>query len=345
MAFSSYYLWFLITRFNFTITDVESITTFTKTDSFRGFAEDCMKKRQEALEVSNNGLALYYKMNMNSSYGYDAMNTERFNTTMITTKARAKGYINNDRYRDVTKLGEDVYQVTHESLSYRCDTCIHEAFFTLDNAKTWYLIFIYDFMYKCLDMDRIHFVEGDTDSIYLAIAGDPNLSRDQGFQAVIKDHEFYNEHIFDWAPYDFYCTDESKRPLFSTKAEQIAHEKKLMGLAVEKVFDNMIALAAKAYTGWLDEEDGSITAKAIKCKGVNTRQNRLRPHQYQDVLTSGKPITGCNTSLRAIKGHMLRQELTKNALSAVHTKGQVQENGCVHPFVHPTAHSSAGVTG
>jgi hypothetical protein len=44
----------------------------------------------------------------------------------------------------------------------------------LDNAKYWYLNFIYNFMYRCLDMDKIHFIEGDTDSAYWAISGDPN---------------------------------------------------------------------------------------------------------------------------------------------------------------------------
>jgi hypothetical protein len=43
--------------------------------------------------------------------------------------------------------------------------------FTLDNAKFWYLKFVYDFLYKCLDMTKVHFVEGDIDSMYMAVAG------------------------------------------------------------------------------------------------------------------------------------------------------------------------------
>ena len=43
--------------------------------------------------------------------------------------------------------------------TYKCDTCLQEAVFTLDNAKFWYLNFVYNFMYKCLDMDKIHFIE------------------------------------------------------------------------------------------------------------------------------------------------------------------------------------------
>ena len=43
---------------------------------------------------------------------------------------------------------KDAYQVMLKDRFYRCDTCLQEAFFTLDNAKYWYLVFIYDFHFK-----------------------------------------------------------------------------------------------------------------------------------------------------------------------------------------------------
>lgn len=71
-------------------------------------------------------------------------------------------------------------------------------------------------MYKCLDMDKIHFIEGDTDSAYRAVAGDPSDDNTQGLKDVIKDHKFYNENVFKFAPYDFYCSGESYRPQLDT---------------------------------------------------------------------------------------------------------------------------------
>jgi hypothetical protein len=65
-------------------------------------------------------------------------------------------------------------------------TAVYEAVFTLDNAKFWYLKFVYDFLCKCLDMIKLHFVEGDTDSMYMAVAGNPNDDCNQGFKYVIK---------------------------------------------------------------------------------------------------------------------------------------------------------------
>jgi hypothetical protein len=50
--------------------------------------------------------------------------------------------------------------------SFKCNTCLIECFYTLKNAKFLYLLFICEFMNKCLDIDKILFMEGDTDSIY-----------------------------------------------------------------------------------------------------------------------------------------------------------------------------------
>jgi hypothetical protein len=50
-------------------------------------------------------------------------------------------------------------------------------------------------MYKCLDMSRLHFVEGDTDSMYWAVSGSESDNYEQQFKYVIKDHNFYNNNI------------------------------------------------------------------------------------------------------------------------------------------------------
>ncbi len=148
------------------------------------------------------------------------------------------------------------------------------------------------------------------------------------------DHDFYNEHIFKFAPYDFYCSDESKRPVLNTKAERKAHEKKLLGLAIEKQGDNMIALCPKCYTSWNEDENGVIKVKATKCKGVSIKQNPLKHTDYCDVIFKGKIIDGENKGIRYINGETVKYTVHKSALSGKHTKGVVQENGCVHPFIY-----------
>ncbi len=333
MSFSSYYLWFLIDRCHFVIDDIRSIMTFTKMDKFSEFVTSFMDARQTAELEGKKGKAAFCKIALNGSYGYDAMNTEKYGRKVVTNLNRAGSYVNSHLYRDITEINEEMVVVTLDNERFKCETCLHEAFFTLDNAKYWYLLFIYDFMYKCLDMDRIHFIEGDTDSAYWAIAGDPTDSNEQGFKHVIKDHEFYNENVFHFMPYDFYCSDETKRPQLTTPKERKAHEKKLLGLAIEKQGDNMVALCPKCYTSWNEDEDGVVKIKATKCKGVSIKQNKLSHTDYCDVLFNSTTKEGSNTGLRKMGGQMVKYTVYKAALSGKHTKGVTQANGCVHPFI------------
>lgn len=77
---------------------------------------------------------------------------------------------------------------------------IQKSFFTLDNANFWYLTFIYDFLFKCVDLERIHFIEGDTNSAYYAIAGDMNRNGEQYFDTIIDNREFNNKHVYKFMP-------------------------------------------------------------------------------------------------------------------------------------------------
>jgi len=327
MSFSSYYLWYLIDRFGFIIDDIKSIMIFTKTDGFNSFATEFMNERQKAELAGNKGKSLFCKTALNGSYGYDALNTAKYHKNTVCSKSRAQCWVQSQRFRDVYDLGNDAYLVSLENNKYNCNTCLHCAFFNLDNAKFWYLVFIYDFMYRCLDMHRLHFIEGDTDSMYWAVAGDPSLPNTQTFQAIITDKAFYDEHVFKFAPYNFYVGDETKRPIVTTPAERKAHEKKLMGLAIEKQGDNMVALSPKCYTCFNEE------TKAVRCKGLNTKQNKLSHQDYCDVLFNDKIVRGVNKGFQCKDGVMTRVFTTKIGLSGVHTKGVTQANGAVHPFV------------
>ena len=240
------------------------------------------------------------------------------------------------------QLGEDCYQVLSQEETYKCDTCLQEAFFTLDNAKYWYLVFIYDFMFKCMDTNRLHFIEGDTDSMYWAVAGDTDLDNDQAFQAIITDKKFYDENIFKFAPYDFFCFNEEVRPKLTTKAEKKAHEKKLLGLAIEKQGDNMIALCPKCYTSYnyerIDPETMETTKEektiALKMKGVSKAQNKHLTHwEYEWVVEEGMTFDGENVNLTLKSGQMKRISVGKTALTGKHTKAVVHENGCCMPFI------------
>jgi hypothetical protein len=218
-------------------------------------------------------------------------------------------------------LNEDLFQAQSVGKTFKCKTCIQEGYFTLDNAKFWYLNFYYNFMTKCLDMNRIHVVELDTDSCYLAIAGNPNEDHHQCFKYVINDEDFYNEHIYSWAPSSFYSTNNTN-PSFDTPKAQMAFDKKLLGLAIEKECENMIALAPKLYTCF-NTEDACDKVISRKVKGVSLRQNDIQVSDYKNTLLNKSVVGGSNTNLILHNNVMSKITMHKNAITASHTKYRV----------------------
>ena len=298
MVFSSYYLWFLIDQFGFHIDDIETLVIFSKHLGFNRFVNDCMSKRQEGMLNKNKLQDKHNKNMMNSSYGYDSLRSDAYNSTKFVNR---EGAFKNNRsayHVDTIEISKNRFLSVQAKKSYEIKTPVQCALFTLDNAKYWYLNFIYNFMNKCLDMTKVHFVEGDTDSMYFSVAGSLDESEKQGFKYIIKDEKFYNEHVFKWLPYDFYCTDESYRPKLTTKEEQIKHEKKLLGCAIEKTGYNIVALGPKCYTTWGNGED-ELYRLSLKLKGVSLSTNKhINSNSYLEIIENKNIINGTNYLLQ-----------------------------------------------
>jgi hypothetical protein len=160
-------------------------------------------------------------------------------------------------------------------------------------------------------MNRIHFIEGDTDSMYFAVAGSLHEDNTQGFKYVIKDEKFYNDNIYKFAPSGFYST--GAKPTFASKLEQKQFDKKLLGLEIEKQCDNMIALAPKMYSC----SNGSVSIIS-KCKGY--RNNKLKFDDYNTIVVKKQSITGINHNLQLHNNQMSMTAVGKNVLTASHTK-------------------------
>ena len=75
---------------------------------------------------------------MNGSYGYDGMNTEKYNKIKFCNKSKTYQAIISDTYLNARKIADNIYLVNQQPKNYKCKTCLQEAFWTLDNAKFWY---------------------------------------------------------------------------------------------------------------------------------------------------------------------------------------------------------------
>jgi hypothetical protein len=163
-------------------------------------------------------------------------------------------------FKDSRALRDNKYLVEKNYKTYTVNTAIQEVVFTLDNANFWYIKFVYNFIYKCIDLSKIHFVEGDTDSLYYEISGNPDEDCHQGFKHVIKDKIFYNENVYKWFP----------NPNIP-KEELIRDKKKLPGVSFEKDVYIIFVIALKYYIlkSSKNFEDQSVK----KMKGVSFRLN------------------------------------------------------------------------
>jgi hypothetical protein len=165
--------------------------------------------------------------------------------------------------------------------------------------------FYYEFLDKCLDTDRFHFIICDTDSMIFAVSGDPN----NGFEGIIKDREYYDKWYGSWFP----------------------DKKQLMTLQYEHCCFNMVALAAKNY----HEDDGN--EGKIKLKGV-TKKGKINEQINQkacvDCIKEGKITMAKNYVLRAKEHKMISQLIHKIGISGIITKSVVLENQACISFIH-----------
>ncbi len=314
-TFNCYYLWFLLDH-GLILEDIKSLSTYSPHRGFNSFVKEFMGKRIDILSGKVHGNEKFYKISMNGSYGYDGMNTEKYSKVKFCNKDKTFRAIISDSYMNAREIANDLYLVQQQPKTFHCRTCLQEAFWTLDNAKFWYLTFVYDFMYRCLDMNKMHLIELDSDSCYVAVSGNPNEPNTQVFNYVIKDHKFYNEHIYKWLP------DPSKG---------INDEKKILGLAVEKQGDNCIALSPKCYTIWDNEDNKTIS---LKLKGVSLKKNKIISQDYYNILENQTIKQGVNINLQNKDGKMSKITIHKNALTGLHTKMIVLPNQCCCPIIH-----------
>ena len=319
MTFSNYYLWFLLYH-GFILDDAKSVSIYEAHKSFNEFVSkyvphSFMSKRQDIISGKETGSEKFYKISMNGSYGYDGMNTEKFAKIKLCNSDKAYQYIISETYMNGAQLAEDLFMIQQIPRYYHCTTCLQESFWTLDNAKFWYLTFYYDFLNRCLDMDKLHFIEGDTDSMYYAVAGNPNEPPTQLFNNIIKNRSFWDQHVYKFFP--------------NPDLHTIADEKKLLGCAIEKIGENMIALAPKCYTIW----DNNAQTKALKLKGVSLKKNTIVHTDYSDVLNKCTVKHGKNINLQMKNNKMSKLTVNKNALTGCHTKMIVLSNHSCAPFI------------
>jgi hypothetical protein len=270
------------------IDEYKEIITFYKSTAFNEFINHFQNMRKKAVEDKDDGLSNFFKIILNASYGKDGQNTAKYPTNKLCNEYQALMLQGHSDFISSRKIKDNFYSVNLRKKFYYVNTPIQCAVWTLDNGKFWILNFLYNFMYKAFDRTKFHLIEGDTDSLYFAVAGDPNDDYKQGFKHIIKDQKFYDENVYKWYP------DPSKGP---------SDKKKLLKIDTEKEGDEMIALGPKCYYIHTLKKD------VMKVKGGSLARN---PHIGKDSYM--KPIEASNAEI------LLRTEKEKDKIEELNNK-------------------------
>ncbi|KAA6399733.1 MAG: hypothetical protein EZS28_004739 [Streblomastix strix] len=231
IVFNNCYLWLLI-DLGFVNTDYKSIAVFEKNAVYEPFVRTIMNLKIQTI-LAGSSKEKFYKSLINSSYGYDTLNIEKFIKIKLLDKADTFIAQHHPNHIGTGRIGANTFAVQIKSKKATCFTSIQSGVFTLDDAKYWYLNYIHNFMFKYLDRKRFHFVLAGTDSIYIAIAGVRNKDCYQQFEAIVSDKQFYNQHVYQYLPdpnKDFY------------------DYKKILGFGIENEGDELTSFGPKCYS-------------------------------------------------------------------------------------------------
>jgi hypothetical protein len=141
IVITSYYLWFLLDYCYFEIDDVQEMYVFTRNTAFNVFVREFMDKKTIVVVKQEK---LFYKLIMNSSYGGDGMNREKFTSSAIVNedaaliRQLAPNFVNTEMMTPEIKDSEGkiikyvFYQVEQKPKSFGCDSCLANFVFTLN---------------------------------------------------------------------------------------------------------------------------------------------------------------------------------------------------------------------
>ena len=263
----------------------------------------------------------------NSGYGKTVTNVDRHRDIKYCTEVGTSSHINNKRFRQLDVVTDDVYEITSNKARLTYDLPLHIGFFVYQYAKLRMLQFYYDFVDRYVERPLYQYCEMDTDSAYIALAGD---SIDDLVAPEHREHYFRNRS--QWLPAE--CCDNHKddyvhtrlagRTWTATEPCCIArkeYDKRTPGLfKIEWCGDGFIGLCSKTYYCF-----GSTD----KCttKGLNKRQNTIDKDAFLSVLTNRRSGSGVNRGFRVRDSSVMTYIQERAALTYFYPKRKVLEDG------------------
>ncbi|KAA6385697.1 MAG: hypothetical protein EZS28_018777 [Streblomastix strix] len=112
------------------------------------------EKRQQAMREGNQAKQLYFKNIVNSSYGADGQNNEKYDKIGIYNKQQTYLKQLNKGFTNTRKICDDRYLVSINPDSFSAHKCLQESIFTQDNSKFCTLNYLRRFMQEKAVFDK-----------------------------------------------------------------------------------------------------------------------------------------------------------------------------------------------
>ena len=196
----------------------------------------------------------------------------------------------------------DTFEVQSCKKAIKLNLPLQIGFFVYQNAKLRMLQFYYDFLDKYLDRSDFQYYEMDTDSAYIAIAG-------ESVESLVKPelrHECEQDKA-NWFP----RTNTPDHKIFDKRTPGLFKE--------EWSGDGIIGLCSKTYYCF-------GTSDKFSCKGMNKRCNDIDKDKYFNVLLSKQSSEGVNKGFRVVGNNMYTYNQVRQIFSYFYPKRKVLED-------------------
>ena len=263
----------------------------------------------------------------NSGYGSLIMDKERHRDTLYTEgRGAAQLNINDPRFKKCTVITDNMYEMEMAKTKIRFDLPIQLGYHILQLAKLWMLQFRYDCLEEYCYVNDFEYLEMDTDSAYLSLAG-------KQFEDIVKPNKKQSLHYEKMGQCrDFeYTSEDGFFPRECCKRHK-AYDKRTPGLfKMEAEGKAMIALCSKTYI--LKKYDDEVK---FSSKGLNKAILKEPFPSFRHVLQTGQTKSSTNQGFRTWDNTIYTYQQSKGGLSYFYCKREVMDHGIHTKPLHIT---------
>ena len=310
------------------VTRVYQVVEYTPSPCFRRFGDAVSTARREGdVHPHKTIIADTMKLLGNSGYGKTITNVDRHRDVKYCTEKAASLMVNDRRFRQLDVVVDDAYEIAMNKKTVTYALPVHVGFFVLQYAKMRMLQFYYDFIDRYLERPLFQYCEMDTDSAYLALAGE---SVDDLVTPELREHYF--RHRSEWLPSE--CCDEHRneyvrcrladRPWVGDETccfARRAFDKRTPGLfKVEWSGDGFVGLCSKTYYCFGASDKYST-------KGLSKRHNAINKDAFLEVFANRRSGSGKNRGFRVHRSSVFTYVQERAALTYFYAKRVVHEDG------------------